>query len=256
MDFVELEEAKQRRGMRMVTVAGLPSPWSEAAKGIFRIGEIPCVGVRLTPGDASVPEWTGVANAPAVVWDDEPARSGWAEILLLAERVASKPRLIPTDPEQRALLFGYAHEICGEMGLGWARRLDGVHQSIESQGERGWPLPVAHYLGGRYGYRPGEGDACRRRVVEVLGLLARRLHAQRGAGSGYYLGTSISALDVYSATFMTLVQPLPPEQCPIPEAFRKLMSQLDEPTRAALDPILLEHRDRIYRDYLELPVTL
>ena len=256
MEFVELDEAKRRPGLRLVTVAGIPSPWSEAAKGIFRVKQIPVVGVRLQPGQPEVSEWTGVPNAPVAIYDDEAPRSGWAEILLLAERLAPEPRLIPADPEARALLFGLAHEICGEMGLGWARRLHGVHLSFESEGRESFPLPAARYLAPRYGYRPENGAEARRRVVEVLGLLARRLRAQREAGSRFYLGETLGALDLYSAAFMGMFRPLPPEQCPMPDALRKAFETLDAGTAEALDALLLEHRDFVYRDYLELPITL
>ncbi len=92
--------------------------------------------------------------------------------------------------------------------------------------------------------------------MEILGLLAGRLRAQGEAGSGYYLGRDLSAVDIYSATFMALFRPLPPEHCPMAEAMRPAFESLDEATAAVLDPILLEHRDRIYADHLELPLSL
>jgi glutathione S-transferase len=253
MQFVDLAEAKQRPGLRLVTVGGIPSPWSEAAKGLFHVKKIPFVGVRLEPGRPEVPEWTGCHNAPVAMFDDEAPRSGWAEILLLAERLAPEPRLVPADPEQRALLFGLSHEICGEMGLGWARRLAGIHESLETNGERGFPVPAARYLAQKYGYRPDNGDEARQRVVDVLKLLAGRLHQSDGP---WYLGGAPGAVDIYSATFMGLLAPLPPEHLQMPDALRKAFSLLDPETEKALDPILLEHRDRVYGDLLELPVTL
>jgi glutathione S-transferase len=243
VEFVELAEAASRPGLRLVTVAGI-------------VKRVPCVGVRMQPGRPEVSEWTGRPNAPVAMYDDEPPRSGWAEILLLAERLAPEPRLIPADPDERALCFGLAHEICGEMGLGWARRLDGIHQSLASEGRVGFPLAAAHYLAPRYGYRPDNADEARRRVVEVLGVLARRLRAQRDAGSRFYLGDALSALDVYAAAFMAMFRPLPPEQCPMPEVLRKAFETLDAETHQALDPLLLEHRDCVYREYLELPMTI
>lgn len=256
MELVDLEEARRRSGLRLVTVAGVPSPWSEAAKGILYAKGIPFVGVRFAPGDAAVPEWTGVSNAPAAIYESEPARSGWAEILLLAERLAPELSLIPADPHERALLFGYAHEICGEMGLGWCRRLVGIAASLERAGSGGFPRPVAEYLGTRYGYREGVGAQAQARVVSVLGLLSERLHAQRERGSGFYLGDALSALDIYSAAFLGILKPLPADVCPMPDAIRAGFEARDPGTAAALDPILVEHRDRVYRDHLELPVTL
>jgi glutathione S-transferase len=256
VEYVELEQAKRRGGLRLVVVAGVPSPWGEAAKGILYVKQIPYVAVRMTPGDAQLADWTGQTSAPVARYEDEAPRGGWAEILLLAERLAPEPRLVPADPEQRAELFGLAHEICGEMGLGWCRRLLGVAVSLDSDGEGGFPKPIAEYLGSKYGYRPGVAEQARRRMLELLPLLAARLHARRAAGSGYYLGDGLSALDIYSAAFMAILRPLPPEQCPMPDALRVAFETLDEETAKALDPILLEHRDRIYREHLELPLQL
>ena len=51
----------------------------------------------------------GQRSGPVAVYENERPRSGWAEILLLAERLAAEPSLIPTDPFERALVFGLAH---------------------------------------------------------------------------------------------------------------------------------------------------
>ncbi len=256
MKFIETAEAKGKRGLRLVSVAGVPSPWSESAKAILHVKKIPVVGVRMTPGDAELVEWTGSTSAPVAMYEDEAPRSGWAEIALLAERLAPEPALLPPDPEQRALAFGLSHEICDEMGLGWCRRLAGIHGSIESEGKVGFPKPVAEYLAPKYGYRPDNGTESRRRVVDILGLLSGRLHAQRDADSRFYLGRDLTVVDIYSAAFMALFAPLPPDQCPMPEALRKGFEAVDADTAKALDPILLEHRDFIYGEYLELPLTL
>jgi hypothetical protein len=42
----------------------------------------------------------------------------------------------------------------------------------------------------------------------------------------------------------------------MPDVFRAAFTAMDHATQAALDPILLEHRDEIYDKYLELPLTL
>lgn len=256
VQFVELEEARARGGVRMSVVTGVPSPWGEAAKGIWHVKKIPWVAVRMPPGENAVTEWTGSTSAPVVRYEDEAPRGGWAQILLLAERLEPTPPLLPADPETRALALGLAHEICGEMGLGWCRRLVGIDRGLATDGAEGFPAPIARYLAGKYGWYEGCGELARRRVVEILGMLARRLHAQRDAGSPYYLGDALGAVDLYSATFLVLFAPLPPEHCPLPDALRATFENVDDETRAALDPILLEHRDRIYAEHLELPIQL
>ena len=123
MQFVSLEEAKQASGLRLTFVANAPSPWGEAVKGMLKTKDIPCTAALYMPGDPAankaLVEWTGEDSAPSAMYEDEAPRSGWAEILLLLERLQPEPSLIPADPEQRALMFGLSHEICGEMGLGW-----------------------------------------------------------------------------------------------------------------------------------------
>src|SRR6185369_11307434 len=95
MRFVTLEEARAARGLRLVVTAGVPSPWSETAKGCFDAKGIDYLGVRLTPRDADVRAWTARHNAPVAMYDDEPPRSGWAEIVALAERLRADPPLVP-----------------------------------------------------------------------------------------------------------------------------------------------------------------
>lgn len=255
IEYVDFEEAQERDGLRMVVVSGVPSPWGEAAKGILHVKQIPWVAVRLDQGNAAMAEWTGSRSGPVAIYGDEAARSGWSEILLLAERLAPEVSLLPTDPEERALAIGLSHEICGEMGLGWCRRLQGVHEGMSGDGT-GFPKGVAQYLGTKYGYRVEEAATYQARVVSLLEMLGRRLKAQRESGSRFYLGSSLSAVDIYSATFMALVKPLPQEQCPMAEAMRPAFEASDPATVAALDPILIEHRDFVYDKFLELPLSL
>src|SRR5215468_4520385 len=189
-EFVSVEEARRRPGLRVVTVGMVPSPWGEAAKGILHQKKIPYVATRLTAEGPAVKEWTGHDSAPIAVYGNEAPRTGWAEILLLAERLAPNPPLIPANPQDRALLFGLSHEICGEEGLGWSRRLSGVHSSLT--GGDGFPKPVAQYLGAKYGYRGDNGEAAARRVVELLSMFAGRLKRQREQGARYLIGDALT----------------------------------------------------------------
>lgn len=94
------------------------------------------------------------------------------------------------------------------------------------------------------------------RVAALLGMLASRLAEQQQAGSRYYLGDALTAVDIYSAVFMALFRPLPPAQCAMDAATRAAFETLDAATQAALDPRLLAHRDMIYASHLELPLSL
>jgi glutathione S-transferase len=252
--YVTVDEAMPRDGLRMVVVGGVPSPWGEAAKGILHIKRIDWVAVRLAHDSEALLKWAGQRSGPVVILNKEPPRSGWAEILLLVERLVPNPALLPKDPAERALAFGLAHEILGEEGLAWTRRLQLVHAALIHG--RGFSEPVAKYLAKKYGYRAQASDTFGIRVIELLQMLAVRLKAQRARGSHYYLGNSLTAADVYSATCMALFHPLPSEQCPMDGNTRQIFETLDAPTAKALDPILLEHRDMMYAHHLELPLSL
>lgn len=252
--YLSVEEARNRPGLRMVVVGGIPSPWGEAAKGLLHIKGIPWAAVRLVYDSEALREWAGQRSAPVAIYDNEPPRSGWAEILLLAERLAPTPTLLPVDPAERALMFGISHEICGQAGLGWSRRLQLIHAGLQNAG--GFPEQVAKYLGKKYGYRSETGMAASARVAELLGMLAARLQSQGEKGSRYYVGNSLTAVDVYSATVMALFDPLPPEQCEMAASTRATFAMRDARTEAALHPILFKHRDMMYAEHLELPLSL
>ncbi len=255
VEYVEFEAARQAKGLRMIVVPGIPSPWSEAAKGIFHVKRLPWKAVALDSNSDAMADWAKERSGPVAFFDDEPPRASWPQILLLAERLAPQPALLPADLRDRAQVFGLAHEICGEQGLIWERRLQGVHAGL-TDAAGGFPKPVAEYLSGKYGYRAAEAARHPGRVVALLEMLAGILHAQRSAGSRFFFGDRLTAVDVYAATAMAMFKPLPPEQCPMMEFIRPTLEAMDAATSKALDPILLEHRDFIYHEFLELPLTL
>jgi glutathione S-transferase len=249
---VSLTAARNLPGLRLVVIQGVPSPWSQAAKGILRVKRIPYTLVQRMPSDppGALEDWTRQASFPAAMHEDERPRTGWAEILLLAERLAPTPSLVPAEPEQRAFFFGACHELCGEMGLGWCRRLESVAAGLA----RTPPDPIAVWLGGKYGYSPESAALAPGRVRDVIGLLSDLLGR---SGGPYLLGAQLSALDLYWATFCNLVSPLPPEQLPLGEPLRSFFTSPDAALHEQLRKSgLLAHRDRVYREQLELPVPL
>lgn len=249
--YVTVEDAIPRNGLRMVVVGNVPSPWGEAAKGIFHVKQLEWAAVRLVYDNAALKKWAGELSGPVVVFEKEFPRTGWAEILLLAERLAPQPALLPPDPLEKSRVVTLSDQFCNQGGLGWMRRLQAIHATFQKQG--GLPERVAGYLGKKYGYTPEAGAAAGVRVRELLGMFAREL---RGAGGSYYLGDRLSALDIYSAAFMAMFQPLPESQCRMDPGIRAGFALLDDETRAALDPVLLAHRDRMYARHLELPLSL
>src|SRR5450755_1336503 len=125
--YVGVEDAIDRDGLRMVVVGGVPSPWGEAAKGILHIKRIEWVAVRLAYDSEPLKQWAGQRSGPIAMYDKDPPRAGWSEILELAERLAPVPPLLPAEPAARTEVLAIANEICGEGGLGWTRRLQLIH---------------------------------------------------------------------------------------------------------------------------------
>lgn len=252
--YIDVDEAIAADGLRMVIVSNVPSPWGEAAKGILHIKSIPWSAVRLAHDNPALKEWAGELTGPIAIYNDEKPRAGWLEILFLAERLAPAPSLIPADTKERAAMFGLCHEFFGFDGLCDARRLHSVHGGLTGAG--GFPEPIAKYLGHKYGYTPERGEAAGKRVIDLLNMLSSQLKAQKTAGSDYYFGNSPTAADIYSAVSIAMFAPLPPEHCDMNERTRKTFNMVDDATQAALDPILIEHRDMMYAKHLELPLNL
>lgn len=257
MEYVEPEEAKNLPGLRLALTTGVPGPWGEAAKGVFHVKKLDYVPVRQTATDANeaLVAWTGFRNAPQAIYEDEPAKIGWEEILALAERLSPEPSLVPEDERDRALMFGMAHALCSEDGLGWNRRHQLLAPMLSSPDADTNPaLAGTRVLGSSYGFRAEAVARANARVVSILGLFSEQLAAQQAAGREYLIGDVLSAVDIYWATFAALLRPLPPEQNPMPDMLRASYSGTTPEIDAALDDALLAHRDRIYERHLVLPL--
>jgi len=253
---IDIEQARRAGGLRIVTLAHVPSPWGEALKGILHIKQIPHARVSHVFGSTTKPlqEWSAQESFPVMAWNDERPRTTWIEQLYLAERLQPTPRLIPEQFDDRLLMFGYCNELCGENGLGWTERLRGVHEALTKPD--GDPAGVSAYLGNKYGYSPEIGAHAAARVVSILNALTARLESQRTRGSRFFVGDTLSALDVYWAAFTNMMRPLAPELCPMPQIIREMFTITEPSIVAAMHPILFEHRDFIFTNYLELPVDL
>ncbi len=256
VERIDIEQARHASGLRIVTLARVPSPWGEALKGILHIKQIPHarVGHAFGSPTKSLQEWSGQESFPVLAWNDERPLSTWIEQLYLAERLQPTPRLIPEQFDDRVLMFGYCNELCGENGLGWTERLRGVHEALTKPG--GDPAGVSAYLGKKYGYTPEIGARAAERVVSILNSFTARLESQRARGSQFFVGDTLSALDVYWAAFTNMMKPLAPELIPMPRRIREMFTITEPTIVAAMPPILFEHRDLIFKNYLELPVDL
>jgi glutathione S-transferase len=254
LEYRSFEEIKNHPGLRIVMVQGMPSPWGQAAKTIFEIKGLDYVAAPWLGGEpnADIVAWGGEASAPIVAWAKEKPINRWIDILYLAERLAPKPSLIPADATQRALMIGFSHEICGEMGIGWNRRLQLFAPMLAS----GKASEGMSRMGDKYGYNEGDVKAAGERTAASLRALTAQLKSQHARGVHYFIGDSLSALDIYWTAFANLLDPLPKEQCPMPEARRPGFTVSDPVVKAALDPLLLEHRARIFREHFRNPMEL
>jgi glutathione S-transferase len=250
--YLSLSDIISNMGLRIVIVQGLPSPWGQAAKTIFEIKGLEYVAAPWAPGAANddIVAWGGERSAPIVAWGDEKPIHRWIDILHLAERLSPAPALIPKDASQRVLMIGLSNEICGELGIGWNRRLQVFAPLIEA----GSPPAGVARMATKYRYNSADGRAAGERIAGSLKALTAQLKSQYARGVRFFVGDALSALDIYWTAFMNLLDPLPKEQCPMPEDWRPAFVVTDPQVRAALDPILVEHRHAIFKKYFRSPM--
>ncbi len=251
--FISIGHARDATGLRMACLRKIPSPWTEAAKGIFHVKGLSCQYAAQTESDEhdAIAAWAGDSSIPVVAYENEPLRTGWAAILILAERLAPEPALIPADPQQRSQLFGLGYEICGELGFGWCLRLLMIKAGMDHSSEQTFPSSTSVMLAAKYGFNPSHVKLAESRVVEVLSLLDATLGEQ-----DYFLGNCLSALDIYWATMANLLTPLPPSELPMSSYIRGIYTSTNAGMLDALTGRLREHQRRIYQTHLELPVPL
>jgi glutathione S-transferase len=255
MKYLSVAEARKLPGLRLVLTAHMPGPWGVAAQAVLLVRKVHFLPVeqRAMEANEDLFAWTGMRNAPIAVLDDDPPQSTWHEILMLAERLGSGASLIPADPIERALMMGFSTEICGPDGFGWSRRLELMGRATTRN-----PNPNGNYdmtrMTRSYGVNPDTIAQAPKRMVSIMSGLARQLHQQKDSGSEYLVGRQVSACDLHWAAFSLFVAPLPPQECVMPDFMRENYAHLTPELAAALDPILLGHRDMIYKRHIGLPV--
>lgn len=241
-------------GLRIALSVHVPGPWGMAAKQLFELRAVPYIPVAQFPSEDNreLADWTGCRNAPVAVYNDEPAVSSWLDILFLSERLGEGESLLPSDPLQRALCLGLCHEVCGQWGLGWARRLMILHQ-FWGDTDASQVDAAQQSMRLAYGYNPAAISAAPSRVIEILTVLDQQLRQQKAAGQSFLVGDRLTALDVYWANFAATVAPMEAERCPMPDYLRDLYGNLGV-LEGKIPEALIEHRDYVYREYLTLPV--
>jgi hypothetical protein len=255
MKYLKVAEARNLPGLRLVLTAYMPGPWGEAAKAVLGARKVEFIPVEQLAMEKNEElfEWTGMRNAPIAVYNDEPPQSTWHEILLLAERLGTGPSLIPGDPLDRVLAMGFSTEICGPDGLGWNRRLEMMGRPTTRSPSQSGKYDMQR-MTRSYGVNPETIARAPKRMIQIMTALARQLHKQREAGSKYLIADRLSAPDLHWAALSLFVSPLPPEKCAMPDFMRSNYTHLTDELAAALDPVLLSHRDFIYDNHIALPL--
>jgi glutathione S-transferase len=252
MEYQTVAEAKDLAGLRVALTVGGPAPWSMSAKSIFHVKKISYIPVAQHGGQANeeLVAWTGHRNAPVAVYNNEPPRTGWYEILLLAERLAPTPSLIPQNVEDRAVMIGLSNELCGEEGFTWQTRHLMFDSLLKAQGDAFKKNPMHS----AYGYSAQNAAAAPGKIKPILEALSARLHKQQAAGSRYFIGGQLTALDLYWANMSQIIDPYPQDKNPMPGFFRQIWAPVRTAVESAIDPILITHRDYIFAQHLTLPL--
>ncbi len=249
MEYLNIEEAKSKPGLRLVLTAGVPGPWSESAKALFRHHKIPFFPVRQEGGrdNPELVAWTKHRNAPVALYEDEAPRVRWLELLDLAERLGNGASLCPTDRMERILMVGLINEIAGERGFAWNARLLMLNATFEAVGEKAYKNPMLR----DYHFNPDDLESARLSLNEFLAFLARHVKSQPGH---YLVGDRFSAADLYWAYFSNLIAPQPASINPMPDFLRRSY-ELPAAQLKPVDPVLITTRDWIFEQHLETPLS-
>jgi len=249
MEYLSVDEAINRPGLRLVLTKGVPGPWSEAAKAIFKLRNVEYSPVEQKAGgrNPELVEWTRHRNAPIALYENEAPRVRWLELLDLAERLGSGPSLMPAERTERMFMIGLINEIAGEGGMAWNARVLMLNMAYQALGAE---AAAKNPMFADYQFDPDSLDRMKTRVEHFLVDLSAHIKAH---DSDYLIGSQLSAADVYWAYFSNMLQPLPPEQNPMPDIVRKswgvLAASID-----GYDPVLIEQRDKIFARHLTLPL--
>lgn len=252
MEYISVTEAKETQGLRLILCAGTPGIWGEAVKAMMAVKGIEYTAVAQSVGleNPVLEEWTGQTSAPVIVDENNQILTSWESMIWFLEERQPEPALIPKRPDERVLMFGLIREIAGQNGIGWMRRLQSFHLGGGLAGN-----DVIQRLSAKYSYSEEAVAQSDGYITESLSVLAAQLKAQQEQGSAYFIGDSITALDLYSALFIGVaINPLPHSVVPMPDMMRAGFSApfafMDN-----IDPILFEHRDRIFEQHITTPLS-
>ncbi len=253
IEYLKPSEARELPGLRLALTRDMPAPYSMSARAVFDLRRVPYAPVEQIGGSANeaLREWTRHRNAPIAVYENESPRTGWLDILNLAERLGEGPSLVPGGIDERMQMVGLVNELIGENGLVWNMRL--LMLGLAGP-ERAARAAERNPMYGDYGYSEAAREQAPAKVDSILDRFTRHVQEQRALGSNYLFGSTLSAGDVYWAYFSLIFKTLPEDQCPMPAALRKSYD-LGSEAIGGCDPVLIEQRDFIFANHLSLPMS-
>jgi glutathione S-transferase len=250
--WIDIETARSRPGLRLVLAKGFPSPWSVAARWMLDLKRVPYTLVERSDADRqrnALHGWTGQDSLPAAMLDDERPRTHWYSIALFADRLGPEPRLVPENAADRAEMVGLGNELLGELGLLWCARMLALTEARDQRPDD----PALNAMLEKYGSDNAALAAAPERIRGILALFAARNRAQVARGEEYLVNGAPTALDFYWAAGSVLIAP------------RDEFGLVDRAAAFAaaaaavageVDPELLALRDRMFARYYKLPLVL
>ena len=134
-------------------------------------------------------------------------------------------------------MIGLSAELCSEEGFTWQARHLMFDTLLKTQGDAFKKNPMFQ----AYGYSAQNAAAAPAKMISILQALSARLHKQNRAGSRYFVGNQLTALDLYWANMSQIIAPYPPEKNPMPDFFPQFWAPVRTAVESAIDPILIEH---------------
>ena len=253
IEYIEPAAARQLDGLRLALTAGVPAPYSMSARAILEYHQVPYTAVRQVGAGSNetLLEWTRHRNAPVAVYNDEAPRTGWLEILHLAERLGSSPSLFPQDNAMRREMVGWIDQLIGENGWVWNMRL----LMLGFGGpERAAKEAARNPMYADYGYSADSHAQAIQVALAQLREFSAWSESLETGPAGYFFGDQLCALDIYWVYFSQLLQTLPLEVCPIPDMLRTAYDSGGQALGEGFDE-LLARRNWMVAQYPALPFS-
>jgi glutathione S-transferase len=266
-----IPQARGAPGLRVTDSPHWANWWAQSLRAVLHVKKIPYQKVLHPPFSDKDPdaqrelfEWSAQNSAPTMVYNDgsrrgDVVKNDWLNQLLLAEQIEAEPALIPRSANDRVVMVGLAHEIMSPQGLMWNGRLalgelNALDPAKMSAKQRDFFAP-GEPLGGKYSHN-AKGGSPLQNMKRCIELLDEQLRGNQGRGRRFFVGEALSALDLYWALASNFVRILSREELPIMRFNRSMYPALNDALSESASPRLLDHRDMVFREFLELPLAV